>query len=385
MKQIISIFIIIFYLGCGHSTCSFQPYLYELFQKEYFWADKIAKEINYQKYSTPQEMIDGLKYTPLDKWSMVLTKKENSNLLNQKSTGFGFAYPVEDEKEKIITHTRINSPADKAGLKRGDLIIGVNGKEATSQEIQKASEDIGVSSRFEIYRASNNEILEIDIISQEYTFEVTKASVVTTDNNQRVGYMRFDSFTGSATTEIDRAFDYFTEQNIDKLIIDMRYNGGGSVTTASILLDKLIRNRDDEIQFVMRWNEQMQHKNQFAYFETDNNSINLKNIIFLTTEETASASELVINSMKPYLGDNVVTIGSKTHGKPVGMEGRTDGTYIYYLINFVIVNRDGFYDYFDGLEVTNGCKVEDDLEHILGDKEEKMLKKALFYIDNNHC
>jgi hypothetical protein len=129
----------------------------------------------------------------------------------------------------------------------------------------------------------------------------------------------------------------------------------------------------------------MQHKNQMGRFETDDNSINLSSIIFLTTNGTASASELVINSMKPYIEDRVITIGAKTHGKPVGMEGRTDGTYIYYLVNFVIANSDGFYDYFDGLEVTTGCEVEDDFTHQLGNIEERMLKKALFYIDNNHC
>jgi len=105
----------------------------------------------------------------------------------------------------------------------------------------------------------------------------------------------------------------------------------------------------------------------------------------LTTKNTASASELVINAMKPYLGDNIVMLGDTTEGKPVGMEGKTDGTYIYYLINFVIENYNGFYDYFDGLPVTEGCETPDDINHQLGDPQERMLKKALFYIDNNHC
>jgi C-terminal peptidase prc len=387
LRYIITIFIATLFFGCGSSSIrnSFHPYLHNLFLKEYFWSDKIPKKVDYQRYSTPEEMIDGLKYAPKDHWSMVMTKEDNANFLNQKSGGFGFAYPIDDDKDKIVIYTRINSPAYIAGIKRGDLIISINGKEPTFKEMQKASKNIGVSSRFEIYRATTDENLKIDITSQEYRFEVTKTSTLITDNNKRVGYMRFDSFSASATTEIDKAFDYFREQNIDKLIIDMRYNGGGSVITASILLDKLTRDRDDKIQFIMSWNEQMKYKNEMGYFETDNNSIDLKTIIFLTTEKTASASELVINSMKPYIGDRVITIGTKTHGKPVGMEGKTDGDYIYYLVNFVIANSDGFYDYFDGLEVTAGCEVEDDLKHQLGEREEEMLKKALFYIDNNHC
>ncbi|NEW61061.1 hypothetical protein GSY74_07160 [Sulfurovum sp. bin170] len=387
MKYIILITISILFLGCGgnSSSSSFQSYLHNLFLSEYFWAEKTPKTVDYTKYSTPQAMIDDLRYTPSDRWSMVLTKEENDNFLNQKSGGFGFAYTSDDEKDKVVIYTRIDSPADNAGLKRGDVVLTINNEKATLARIQKASSNVGEISSFEIYRASSDENLQIDIVSQEYTFRVTKASTVSSEKNESVGYMLFDSFTATATTEIDQAFDFFKEQNIEKLIIDLRYNGGGSVVTASILLDKLIRDRDDEIQFKLEWNSDKQDKNQIGRFETDDNSIDLDTIIFLTTEGSASASEMVINSLKPYLGDRVVTIGSKTHGKPVGMEGRTDGTYIYYLVNFVISNSDGFYDYFDGLEVTAGCEVEDDLTHQRGDGDEKMLKKALFYIDNNHC
>jgi hypothetical protein len=67
------------------------------------------------------------------------------------------------------------------------------------------------------------------------------------------------------------------------------------------------------------------------------------------------------------------------------MEGKTDGVYIYYLVNFVIANSAGFYDYFDGLEVTQGCETPDDFFHQMGDIEEGMLKKALYFLDNGEC
>ena len=387
MKYLLLITISILYLGCGGSSsnCTFQPFLHNLLLSEYFWADKIDKSVNYKKYTTPQSMIDGLKYTPIDRWSMAITKEENSNFMNQKSGGFGFAYKKDTNGDIVVIYTRLDSPAFKAGLKRGDIIEAIDNQEPTLEQMKIASSDINKSSLFRVYRASSDEYLEIGIVSQEYTFSVTKVSTVSSEKNKTIGYMRFDSFTATATEEIDKAFDYFKEQHIKKLVIDMRYNGGGSVVTASILLDKLIRDRDEEIQFKMVWNDNYKYKNQVGRFETDENSLALDTIIFLTSKNSASASELVINSLKPYLGDRVVIIGSKTHGKPVGMEGRTDGTYIYYLVNFVIQNRDGFYDYFDGLEVTDGCEVEDDLTHQLGDREEEMLKKALFYIDNNHC
>jgi C-terminal peptidase prc len=388
MRYIFFSIILVIFIGCGGNSfdTDFREYLYKLFTTEYFWANKVDKDVDYSKFKTPNEMVKALRYKPIDRWSMVITKEENDNFLNQKSTGFGFAYmPYEDNETQIVTFVRIGSPANRAKLKRGDIIESINNKKATLLNIKRASINKGVTSIFRVYRASIDKYIDINITSSEYNFKVTKASIVKTIDNQRVGYMRFDSFTATATQEIDSAFDYFKDKNIRKLVIDLRYNGGGSIVTASILLDKLIRDQDDNIQFKLSWNDDFQKNNQVAKFETDENSLDLDTIIFLTTKITASASEAVINALRPYMGENIVIVGSKTYGKPVGMTGKSDRFYIYYLVNFVIKNADEFYDYFDGLDVTDGCNALDDLTHQLGDPNEEMLKKALFYIDNKHC
>jgi len=387
VKYIISTILSVLFIGCGSSTKSGfdKEYLYNLFETEYFWSKDINRTIDYKKYSEPQEMIDALKYHSMDRWSRVTTKKEHDNFLNQKAGGFGFLHREYEDEYRVVLYTRIDSPAYQSGLQRGDVIKMVNGKKTTDENMQKASSNLGETTIFNIYRPSSDESLEIKILSQEYSFRVTKYSIVTTPQDREAGYLRLDSFTGSASEEIDKAFDFFDEANITQLVVDLRYNTGGSVATASILLDKLIKNIDDEIQFTLKWNEEYQKKNQTSYFETDKNSLNLDQIIFLTTDHTASASELVINSLVPYMEEKIILIGAKTHGKPVGMRGKTDGDYIYYLVNFVISNQDGFYDYFEGLNVTDGCETEDDLLHKQGDIQEKMLKKALFYIDNGSC
>ncbi|MCK4441579.1 MAG: PDZ domain-containing protein [Sulfurovaceae bacterium] len=388
LKYLISIIAIIFYIGCGGthhpSSNDYKTFLYNLFKTQYFWADKVPNSIDLDKYNSPNEMIDNLRYKPKDRWSMVLTKQQNSNFLNQKSGGFGFA-SVDINSTIVVLFVRINSPADKAGLKRGDIIKKIDNENASINKILSYRTKLDTEIKFDIYRKSTNKNLTIYIKVQDYSFRVSDKKILYTSNGENVGYFRLDSFTATATQEIDKAFDYFKSENIDKLVVDLRYNGGGSVITASILLDKLTRDRDNQLQFKMRWNDTYQNKNRVATFETDENSIDLKQIIFLTTQNTASASELVINAMRPYLGNNIVIIGDRTHGKPVGMEGKTDGVYIYYLINFVIENHNGFYDYFNGLPVTSGCKTPDDIAHQLGDPKEEMLKKALFYIDNGHC
>ena len=388
LKYIISIIVSIFYIGCGgthHSSSNdYKPFLYNLFKTQYFWANKVSDSINLDRYNSPQEMIDGLRYKSKDRWSMVLTKQQNSNFLNQKSGGFGFA-SVNINGTIVVLFVRIDSPADKAGLKRGDIIKKVDDENASMEKILSYTTKLDTEVKFDIYRESSNTNLTILIKVEDYSFNVSDKKIVYTPNGEKIGYFRLDSFTATATQEIDKAFDYFKSEDIYKLVVDFRYNGGGSVITASILLDKFIRDRDNQLQFKMRWNDNYQNKNRVATFETDENSIDLEQIIFLTTQNTASASELVINAMKPYLDDNIVIIGDKTHGKPVGMEGKTDGVYIYYLVNFIIENANGFYNYFNGLPVTNGCQTPDDITHQLGDPKEQMLQKALFYIDNNHC
>ena len=388
MRYIISVFITLFYIGCGGinhpSDNNYKPFLYNLFKTQYFWADKVSDSVDLNRYNSPQEMVNDLKYKPKDRWSMVLSKQQNSNFLNQKSGGFGFA-SVDINGTIIVLFVRISSPADKAGVRRGDIIKKVDDENASIEKIVSYTTKLDKNVKFDIYRESIDNNLTIFIKVQDYSFKVSDTKILYTPNKQKIGYLRLDSFTSTATQEINYAFDYFKSENIDKLVVDLRYNGGGSVVTASILLDKFVRDRDNQVQFTMRWNDDYQNKNEVSTFETDKNSIDLEQIVFLTTQNTASASELVINAMKPYLGEDIITIGGKTHGKPVGMEGETDGTYIYYLINFVIENYNGFYNYFDGLEVTNGCKTPDDITHQLGDPKEEMLKKALFYIDNNHC
>ncbi len=382
MRRILLIFITIFYIGCGTTPSNeYKPYLFELFTTQYFWADKVSKHVAYYKYNSPQEMIDDLKYKPKDRWSMVITKKQNSDFLNQKSTGFGFAFKKIDNNFTII-YTRINSPADKVGIRRGDIILKLNHKKITINSLIRARREQGEKSSFLIYRPSIDKNITVNLMAEDYKFKVTKASII--DDN--IGYLRLDSFTEEATEEIDSAFNFFKSKDIKNLVIDLRYNSGGSLITASILLDKLMRDMDNEVQFKIEWNSQNQNRNLTYSFETDRNSIDLDKIVFLTTRETASASELVINALRPYLEDNVAIIGDRTYGKPVGMEGKSYGRYIFYLINFVVKNSDGFYDYFDGLNVTKGCYVKDnDFLHQLGDIEEKLLKKALLYIDRGNC
>jgi C-terminal processing protease CtpA/Prc len=369
-----------------HKTLSFNPQeLYKLFQTEYYWASLVSRNFDYTLYEKPQEFINKIRYKK-DRWSFAITVKEYSDVTSQKSVGIGIR--CQDFKSGcLITYVRIDSPADRIDLRRGDLITKVNGKNVTEEEFYKEVKR-EKKINLELIRKSTQEHCIGSITPYEYTYKVLESKTLKTINNEKVAYLRLDSFLGEKNIKepLNNAFNEFKRENIQKLIIDLRYNGGGSVELASELLNKLLTDYQDEEQFTLAWNSEYISKNRTYRFNKQNNSLNLKQIIFLTTQNSASASELVISAMKPYLPkSDVVVIGAKTHGKPVGMEGRKDRNYYYFLINFVVKNSLGIYDYFEGIPVTKGCNVVDDPFYEMGDPNEKMLKTALHYINEGSC
>ena len=360
--------------------------IYKLFQTEYYWANETVDNFDYSNYTSPQALINDLKNSK-DRWSFAITKEDYKNMASQKSGGFGFSCQ-NVTTGCHVTYVRIDSPADKVGLRRADVITEINGEKATHEKIYKKGEDLEKLVNFTVIRKNSNERCNCSVTPRDYTFKVANEKIIYTPKNEKVGYFRLDSFMGAGNivTQIDKAFNHFKEENIKKLVIDLRYNGGGSVGVASRLLDKLTNMQEGKEQFTLAWNNNYQKNNERFLFEKSNNALNLEQILFLTTKGTASASELVISAMKPYLSEeNIVIIGDRTHGKPVGMSGKSDKIYYYFLINFVVKNSLGFYDYFEGLPVTSGCDIDDDPFHDMGDKNEGMLKAALHYVDTGSC
>ena len=375
--------------GCNSSsttttTDSFtqeeKGFLQRLFTTEYLWADQVTPLRDTTPYTTPKAMIEALRVSPPDHWSFMVTKAAYEAFANQKTEGFGIGMT----QEFILYLVRIDAPA-YGKLLRGDKLLEINHQPITAERLTQASQALGEETTFRLLRAGKE--LEVSVTPQAYSFKVSEGKVLTV-GTKKVGYLRFDSFTGSAVAEFESIFTQFHDAGVDELIIDLRYNGGGSVTTASLLLDNITRDYPQKEQFYMDWNSHYQYNNSRYYFaeqsEQDGNELAMDRVFFLVTEQSASASELVISSLIPYLGDShVITIGSDTHGKPVGMSGAVYQDHYYFLINFFVQNSAGNHSSFDGIAVT--CEAQDDLTHLRGDANETMLKTALSYIETGGC
>ncbi len=357
-----------------------KEFLHNLFLTEYLWSDQVASNINYTRYTDPQLMINNLRINPPDTWSLTITKQEYEDDINQRAAGFGFGYT----SDFMIYLVRINAPV-YGKLFRGDKILEVNDEAVTTDLLSQASQNLNVASIFTILRDGSE--MDITLTPSEYSFNVSLGKIIL-QGTQKVGYLRFDSFTESSVSEFEAIFNTFHHENIDELVIDMRYNGGGSVATASALLDNITNAYASQRQMYLDWNINYKNNNSRYRFEDidmqDGNELNMQRVFFLTTKGSASASEAVISALIPYLGiNNIITVGEHTHGKPVGMRGKTYGTNYYFLINFFVKNNAGDTSSFNGIPAT--CTAEDDLTHLMGDKNETMLKTALYYIENGSC
>ncbi|PHS31325.1 MAG: hypothetical protein COA92_08390 [Sulfurovum sp.] len=355
-------------------------FVHNLFLSEYLWYDQVASNLDYALFNAPQTLINELRISPPDKWSFTLTEQAYEDFSNQKTVGFGFGHT----QDFSIFLVRINAPAYKK-LYRGDKILFINGQSVTQDIITTVSQNTGVATTFTVLRNSNQ--LDIVITPVPYTFKVSLGKLID-QNTTKIGYLRYDSFTESSISELETIFTTFKTANISELIIDLRYNGGGSIITASTLLDNISNAYAGERQIYLDWNANYKTKNETYTFEDidlqDGNELTMQRVVFLVTEKSASASELVISALKPYLGNtNVITVGSNTHGKPVGMSGRTYGINYYFLANFLVRNNSNNTTSFDGISPT--CRAEDDLTHAMGDTNETMLSTALYYVQNDTC
>lgn len=239
------------------------------------------------------------------------------------------------------------------------------------------------------------------------TDALLKASVLDV-GNKKLAYLALGSFPelNSCQDELDQAFSTFAQPGASAIAIDLRSNGGGYVETAEYVANLLIPSRlNGKVMYTEVFNEQMQdgkatilrhqlyrdaqgntvdYQGRLAtladvdfsvaantsYFHKKGALETIQDVYFIVSGNTASASELLISSLKPYM--NVKLVGEKTYGKPVGFFNILIDTYSFYFSSFIIQNADGWSDYLNGMEPDVPLTLPADAS--LGDPEEPGLK-----------
>lgn len=365
--------------------------LKDFMEERYLWNTDIPRNVSPSSHNSIYAMLDALR-APQDNFSFILTEQEYlDRFVNAVFFGFGFGRQDNVAEGVIeIRYVYQNSPAENAGLSRGDRITAVQGT-SMGEWFQRISAG---TATWETVFGPNEEGVErrIDWIKPDGTErssvirkrEVETNTVMATERfeleGRDVGYFVFDSFIQRSEVDLNNAFDQLI--GVDDLIIDLRYNSGGLVRVANQLASQAAWNNVQNRTFVTyQFNANFAPQNILFNLGPGIERLNLDRVYVLTTARSCSSSELVINSLDPYI--EVITIGAPTCGKPVGQQPRQICDKIVYAITFQTVNGAGFGDYFDGLPVT--CAAPDVIVGDWGDENDPLLAGAFHYIQHGQC
>jgi hypothetical protein len=201
-------------------------------------------------------------------------------------------------------------------------------------------------------------------------------------DGRKVGYIFFRNFVEPSVEALDAAFATLHDAGATELVLDLRYNGGGLVNVAQHLTSLIGGQRTSgHVLAEYVHNDKHPELNRQITFDSQPNALNLQRLVVITTRSSASASELVINGLRPYMP--VVVVGDRTYGKPVGQYTFPFCDKVLNPVAFVLKNAAGEANYFDGLPPT--CPAGDQLNRQLGDPEEASLKESFVYLRTGAC
>ncbi|WP_457623372.1 S41 family peptidase [Persephonella sp.] len=369
------------------STYQQNEFIYRLFKDIYFWYKKVPDNINIADYNSPSEILEALRYKELDKWSYITDKDDYFSYYDEGTyVGIGFRLQYDSDDNLRVAFTFPKSPAEKNGIQRGDTILSINGKTIKEIENEKlwntifGEDKVGTVVELIIKKISTGNIETLYVAKDIITIDPVPIVKIFELNGKKVGYILFLYFINTAETKLNESFSYLIKNNVDELIIDMRYNSGGRLFIATELVS-LITDQSDKTFIKYIYNDRYSQFNwEYRFLKLDKN-LNPSRVIILSTNSTCSASESVINGLKPYI--DTILIGAKTCGKPVGMDPIVFCDKVVSPITFETRNANNEGEYFEGIHPD--CVAVDNFDISLGNENEDMLKEALYFIENNSC
>ncbi|WP_447765925.1 S41 family peptidase [Sphingopyxis panaciterrae] len=396
--------------GCG--LAARQTFAKTVIDEWYLFPGDVASGVNPASHGSVQSYIDALvapaRALGKDRYFTYITSiaEENAFFTSGSSAGFGVRMSYDQSTQRVvIAEAYEGAPALAAGIDRGTQIVAIgtnSGNLRTIASIVAAEGLDGVTNALGPNDAGVTRLLRISDGGGTRDVSVTKADYdldpvsdrygakVISDGGRSYGYVNLRSFISSADPQLRAAFQSFRSQGITDVVVDLRYNGGGLVSIAELFGDLLGRNRSaSELFSQTSYRPSKSAESSRHFFTSQPESIAPTRLAFIATGSTASASELVINGMLPWLGTNMTLVGDNSYGKPVGQialdKPACDDR--MRVIAFATGNADGPGDYFDGLasKITNSCAAGDDLGFPLGDAREASVRTAIDFLAGRSC
>jgi carboxyl-terminal processing protease len=344
-------------------------WIYSQMKTYYFWETDMPTSAKSDLKLKPEAYFESLLNKPgeVDRFSWIQASATDLvNSLNGINKVYGirsaqvFADAAKTKVAISVVYTLKGSPADKAGLKRGDFITQVDGKDLTPANASTVfANENGV---FTLGEYKNGEIInttkKLSIAKDVHTTEAVQYADVIKVGDRKIGYLLYIQFITSSDAAVRAAFKKFKDEGVNELVLDFRYNGGGFVSSSNIISSLAVKNlKPGSLMSRQEWNAAItkQQKDRYGasvfdtFFLNEANNIgnNLNRVYVITSKSTASASELVINNLKPFMP--VILVGDNTYGKHVGsitlQDDKKRWDWGMQPITFRTVNAEGKADY----------------------------------------
>lgn len=354
-------------------------FLYLLMQDLYFWNDDLDPNIDWRNYNHPGLLLEEMR-NPEDRFSTIvpIINLEDRYLQNDEMT-FGFEFEWNSENELRVTSVH-NPELEDRGIRRGTLISEIN--QVDSYQFYKARrksfEDLFETSQGDFLFRTENGKLSLHLEMDQYQrHSVQEVRIINEGNHEAIGYLALTSFTLYDLDDLRNAIELFDTDNVNRLIIDLRENRGGVNSTSDWLASAILgKEYNGEVLSTSHYNENQSHKNSEVLIDSQYRS-HINHVIFLTSHRTASASEMLISNLEPYI--NVTTIGSETVGKSYTMIPILSEEYCYFIVSSQKRNANG-----DAVEsFIPDYYYEDNIDYPYGDMQDPMIGQALYFFDND--
>ena len=365
----------------------------------YFWY-RLSPHPDPAPYADAQSYFDAWLYTgssadfPRDRFSGSQTTESFNRFFGDGATlGYGVAVAGlelgrDGSLPLYVRHVEPLSPAARGGVLRGDQVISINGRpaaeliaaddfaalsaqqagDALTLVLRRGGSDRTVSLRAEIFDLS----------------PVTGTTVVTSRGGRRVAYVAVKDMISQALAPLETAFARFRAEGVQDVVLDLRYYGGGLVSTGGTLASYVAGARGSGLAYAqLLYNDKRAATNNQRFaFGSPSAALDLPRAYVLMGRRTCSASEQIINGLRG-AGVQVVAVGETTCGKPVGFLPSSACGRTYSVVNFESVNQRNEGRYFDGFAPT--CDVAEDFRVAAGSSADPLMQAALTHADTGVC
>ncbi|WP_339905344.1 S41 family peptidase, partial [uncultured Cyclobacterium sp.] len=366
----------------------------ETMQEWYYWNDQLPTVVNIDSYGSNEELLYNLMYLQYDRWSYLTTKDDFEKAFTGQNAGHGVGFGLNASNELFISFVYKESPAGQDGWKRGWQILEINGQPISSYKtnggynFDLGENRAGISNSF-TFKLPDGSTTTRTSIKDNYQANSVLHKEIIEQRDKKIGYWVYNSFKATPnlsptrSVEVEETLKYFEEGSINELIIDLRYNGGGSVDVAEQIMNALVpAAANGKLMYTNDFNPVKESLNDSYNFERTNN-LTLDKLVVITSRGSASSSELLINCLKPYM--EVTLVGEQTYGKPVGsfplssFNNVLDQNNVELVpITFAIANATGQAAYYDGFPAD--ILAADDPSVNWGNQEDERLSAAISYL-----